>query len=44
MERFHFRVTHSNEPSAFHSIFHYLEDNTIIKDKAGKKMLIYTRK
>ncbi|CAH1801953.1 unnamed protein product [Owenia fusiformis] len=29
------RVAHSPEKDAFHNIFHYLEDDTIIKDKAG---------
>jgi hypothetical protein len=29
------RVTNSSEPDAFHCLFDYLEDNTIIKDKAG---------
>ncbi|XP_074644001.1 phosphatidylinositol 4-kinase alpha-like [Tubulanus polymorphus] len=28
-------VTHSNDPMTFHRLFLYLEDNTIMKDKAG---------
>ncbi|XP_053375288.1 phosphatidylinositol 4-kinase alpha-like [Mercenaria mercenaria] len=29
------RVTHSDDPRAFHGLFRYLEDNVIHKDKAG---------
>ena len=30
-----FRITHTKDPSAFHGLFQYLEDKTIIADKAG---------
>ena len=30
-----FSITHTKDPSAFHGLFQYLEDKTIIADKAG---------
>ena len=32
---FDFRITQSKDPAAFHGLFQYLEDKTIIADKAG---------
>lgn len=33
--RYSFRIRHSEEGLAFHGLFQYLQDQSIIKDKAG---------
>ncbi len=34
-QRLFSRITQSKDPAAFHGLFQYLEDKTIIADKAG---------